>query len=145
MVHVPYRGSTPATMDVISGNVAMTFVSLGQYMDFVRRGDLRVLAVAGVKRAAYLPDVPTFAEQGFAGFDTGTWFAPFAPRGTPRDIVDQLNGNVRGLAADPDAKMRLDAAFLQQSAMTAAEFADLVKADAAKWERIVRESGVRQE
>jgi tripartite-type tricarboxylate transporter receptor subunit TctC len=145
MVHVPYRGSTPATMDVISGNVSMTFVSLGQYMEFVRRGDLRVLAIAGGKRVAYLPDVPTFAEQGFPGFDTGTWFALFAPRGTPRDVVDRLNAHVRALAGDSDAKPRLDAAFLEQSALTAPEFAAQVKADAVKWERIVRESGVKQE
>ena len=145
MVHVPYRGSTPATMDVITGNVAMTFVSLGQYMEFVKRGDLRVLAVAGGKRVGYLPDVATFAEQGFPGFDTGTWFALFAPRGTPREIVDHLNGHARALATDPDARPRLDAAFLEQSTLSAAEFAELVKADAVKWERIVRESGVKQE
>jgi tripartite-type tricarboxylate transporter receptor subunit TctC len=114
-------------------------------MEFVRRGDLRVLAIAGGKRVAYLPDVATFAEQGFPGFDTGTWFALFAPRGTPRDIVDQLNGYVRALAGDADAKMRLDAAFLEQSTLTAAEFAEVVKADAVKWERIVRESGVKQD
>jgi len=145
MVHVPYRGSTPATMDVISGNVSMTFVSLGQYMEFVKRGDLRVLAIAGNRRVAYLPDVATFAEQGFPGFDTGTWFALFAPRGTPRVVVDQLNAHVRALAADPDARPRLDAAFLEQSTLTADEFAAQVKADAIKWERIVRESGVKQD
>ena len=145
MVHVPYRGSTPATMDVISGNVSMTFVSLGQYMEFVKRGDLRVLAIAGNRRAAYLPEVPTFAEQGFPGFDTGTWFALFAPRGTPREVVDQLNAHVRALAGDPDARPRLDAAFLDQSTLNADEFAAQVKADAVKWERIVRESGVKQE
>jgi tripartite-type tricarboxylate transporter receptor subunit TctC len=145
MVHVPYRGSTPATMDVISGNVSMTFVSLGQYMEFVKRGDLRVLAIAGNRRVAYLPEVPTFAEQGFPGFDTGTWFALFAPRGTPREAVDQLNAHVRALAGDPDARPRLDAAFLEQSTLTADKFAAQVKADAVKWERIVRESGVKQD
>jgi len=145
MVHVPYRGSTPATMDVISGNVSMTFVSLGQYMEFVRRGDLRVLAIAGNRRVAYLPEVPTFAEQGFPGFDTGTWFALFAPRDTPREVVDQLNAHVRALSTDADARPRLDAAFLEQSTLTADEFAAQVKADAVKWERIVRESGVKQD
>src|SRR5262245_29205397 len=145
MVHVPYRGSTPATMDVISGNVSMTFVSLGQYMEFVKRGDLRVLAIAGSRRVAYLPEVPTFSEQGFPGFDTGTWFALFVPRGPPREVVDQLNAHVRALAGDPDARPRLDAAFLEQSTLTANEFAAQVKADAVKWERIVRESGVKQD
>ena len=145
IVHVPYRGSAPATMDVISGNIPMTFVSMGPHMQFVRQGVLRVLAVATAKRMPYLPDVPTFAEQGFPGFEATTWFALFAPRGTPREIVDQLNAYVRGLSDDPASKSRLEANFVDPSIMTAAEFAELVKADAAKWERIVRESGVKQD
>ena len=145
MVHVPYRGSTAATMDVIGGTIPMTFVSLGQYIDLVRQGTIRVLGIASTRRVSYLPDVPTFAEQGFPGFEVGTWFALFAPRGTPNEIIDQLNGFVRALADDPESRKRLDAAFLEPMVLTAAEFADQVKADAAKWERIVRESGVKQD
>jgi tripartite-type tricarboxylate transporter receptor subunit TctC len=145
MVHVPYRGSTAATMDVIAGTIPMTFVSLGQYMDLVRQGTIRVLGVASTRRVAYLPDVPTFAEQGFAGLETGTWFALFAPDGAPRDIVDQLNSHVRALYEDPESRKRLDAAFLEPMPLNAQEFAAQVKADAAKWERIVRESGVKQD
>jgi len=144
MVHVPYRGSTPATMDVISGNVPMTFVSLGQYIEYVHQGVLRVLGVASARRVSYLPDVATFAEQGFTGLDAETWFALFAPRGTPKNIVDQLNSYVRALADDPESRTRLEATFLERSSMTADEFAAFVKADAVKWERIVRESGVKQ-
>jgi tripartite-type tricarboxylate transporter receptor subunit TctC len=87
IVHVPYRGSAPATMDVISGNIPMTFVSMGPHIAFVRKGDLRVLAVATARRVPYLPDVPTFAEQGFPDFEATTWFALLAPRGTPAAIV----------------------------------------------------------
>jgi tripartite-type tricarboxylate transporter receptor subunit TctC len=145
MVHVPYRGSTAATMDVISGAIPMTFVSLGQHIELVRQGTIRVLGIASAKRVAYLPDVPTFAEQGFPGFEVGTWFALFAPHGTPKQIVDQLNGYVRALPEDPDSRKRLEAAFLEPMVLTAAQFADQVKADAAKWERIVRESGVKQD
>jgi tripartite-type tricarboxylate transporter receptor subunit TctC len=141
---VPYRGSTAATMDMIAGTVPMTFVSLGQYMDLVRQGTIRVLGVASAKRVSYMPDVPTFGEQGFPGFEIGTWFALFAPRGTPKEIVDQLNGYVRGIDDDPELRRRLDATFLEPMPMNADEFADQVKADAAKWERIVRESGVKQ-
>jgi tripartite-type tricarboxylate transporter receptor subunit TctC len=144
MVHVPYRGSTAATMDVIGGNIAMTFVSLGQYINLVHKGTLRVLGVASAKRVAYLPDVPTFAEQGFPGFEVGTWFALFAPEGTPKGIVDQLNGYVRDLYQDPESRKRIDAAYLEPMPLIAAEFAARVKADAAKWERIVRGSGVKQ-
>jgi tripartite-type tricarboxylate transporter receptor subunit TctC len=145
MVHVPYRGSTAATMDVLSGVIPMTFVSLGQHIEHVHRGTLKVLGIASRRRVAYLPDVATFAEQGFAGLETGTWFALFAPRDTPREIVEQLNGYVRGLSEDPDSLRRLEATFTERMNLTAAEFADVVKQDAAKWERIVREAGVKQD
>ena len=145
MVHVPYRGSTAAVTDVIGGAIPVTFISLGQYIDLVHQGTIRVLGVASQKRVSYLPDVATFAEQGFPGQETGTWFALFAPSGTPPEIVDQLNGYVRALTDDPDSRKRLDAAYLEPMPMTAAEFAAQVKADAVKWERIVRESGVKQD
>ena len=143
IVHVPYRGSAPGVMDVISGNIPMTFISTGPHMEFVRRGDLRILAVAADKRLPYLPDVPTFGEQGFPGFAVSTWFALFAPRGTPRDIVEQLNADVRDMVADADSHRRLAGNFVDPAPMTAAQFAAEVKTDAAKWERIVRASGAR--
>jgi tripartite-type tricarboxylate transporter receptor subunit TctC len=143
MVHVPYRGSAPATMDVISGNIPMTFVSMGPHIEFVHKGAIRVLGVAMPQRAPYLPDVPTFAEQGFPGFEATTWFALFAPRGTPKAIVDQLNGYARALYNDPATKSRLEANFVDPMIMTADEFGALVKADAARWQKIVNESGVK--
>ena len=143
IVHVPYRGSAPGVMDVISGNIPMTFISTGPHMEFVRRGDLRILAVAADKRLPYLPDVATFGEQGFPGFAVSTWFALFAPRGTPRDIVEQLNADVRDMVADADSHRRLAGNFVDPAPMTAAQFAAEVKTDAAKWERIVRASGAR--
>jgi tripartite-type tricarboxylate transporter receptor subunit TctC len=145
IVHVPYRGSAPGTMDVISGTVPMTFVSMGPHIEFVRRGDLRVLAVATSKRVAYLPDVPTFEEQGFPGFIATTWFALFAPRGTPSDIVEQLNAHMHAMAEDASSKQRLEANFVDPAPLKAAEFAELVRTDALRWEWIVRESGVKQE
>ena len=143
IVHVPYRGSAPGVMDVISGNIPMIFISTGPHMEFVRRGDLRILAVAADKRLPYLPDVATFGEQGFPGFAVSTWFALFAPRGTPRDIVEQLNADVRDMVADADSHRRLAGNFVDPAPMTAAQFAAEVRADAAKWERIVRASGTR--
>jgi tripartite-type tricarboxylate transporter receptor subunit TctC len=143
MVHVPYRGSTPATMAVLTGEVPMTFVSLGQHQELVRQGRLKVLAVASDKRVPYLPDVPTFEEQGFPGFFAGTWFALFAPAGTPKEIVDQLNGYVREFVANPESKKHYDTSFIDPISMSAPDFAALVKADADRWQQIVRETGVR--
>jgi tripartite-type tricarboxylate transporter receptor subunit TctC len=144
-VMVPFRGTAPATQAVLGGDVHATFVSMGPHIEFVKQGKLRVLAAATPKRVSYLPDTPTFAEQGFPGFETSTWFALFAPRGTPQAIVDQLNGYARGMQADADLKRRLEANFVDPAVMTAAEFAAFVKTDAAKWQRIVRDNNIKQE
>ena len=88
-VFVPFRGTAPAVSAVLGGDVQVTFVSMGPHIEFVRQGKLRVLGAATPQRLAYLPDVPTFGEQGFPGFETSTWFAVFAPRATPKPIVDQ--------------------------------------------------------
>jgi tripartite-type tricarboxylate transporter receptor subunit TctC len=145
LVMVPFRGTGPAVQGVLGGDVHATFVSMGPHIEFVRQGKLRVLGAATPKRASYLPDTPTFGEQGFPGFDASTWFALFAPRGTPQEIVDQLNGYLRGMQEDPDLKRRLEANFVDPAIMTAPEFAAQVKSDAAKWERIVRENNIKLE
>jgi len=143
LVHVPYRGAMPGVMDVIAGRMQATFVSMGPYMDFVRRGDIRILGVAAQKRVPYLPDVPTFAEQGVPDFFASTWFAMFAPRGTPEPIIAQLNGYIRAVATDADARRRLDATFIEPTPLSVSDFTRLVAADAEKWKTIVREAGVK--
>src|SRR5262249_35919608 len=145
LVLVPFRGTAPAVAAVLGGDVQVTFVSMGPHIEFVRQGKLRILAAATPQRVSYLPDVPTFAEQGFPGFETSTWFALFAPRGTPGGIVEQLNGYVRGVGEDPEMRKRLEGNFIDPASMTTAEFAALVTADAAKWQSIVRETGARVE
>jgi tripartite-type tricarboxylate transporter receptor subunit TctC len=144
-VMVPFRGTGPAVTAVLGGDVQVTFVSMGPHIEFVHQGKLRVLGAGTPKRLSYLPDVPTFGEQGYPGFETSTWFAAFAPRGTPKEIVDQLNGYVRDMARDADAKKRLEANFVDALALTAPEFAALVKADAIKWERIIRENNIKMD
>ena len=145
LVVVPFKGTTPATAAVVAGDVQATFISMGPHMDLVHSGALRVLAAATPRREPYMPDTPTFAELGFPGFETSTWFSLFAPRGTPPEIVDQLNQYTRSVHQDADARRRLDANFVDPLIMTASEFGALVKADAAKWERIVRQSGAKLE
>jgi tripartite-type tricarboxylate transporter receptor subunit TctC len=145
LVMVPFKGTTPATTAVVAGNVQATFISMGPHMDFVRSGALRVLAAATPKREPYMPDTPTFAELGFPGFETSTWFALLAPRGTPGEIVDQLNLYTRSVHDDPEAQGRLDRNFVDPLILTASQFGALVRADAVKWERIVRETGAKLE
>jgi tripartite-type tricarboxylate transporter receptor subunit TctC len=145
MVIVPFRGTAPAAAGVIGGDVQATFVSMGPHFEFVRNGTLRVLAAATPQRRPYVPDVPTFAEEGFPGLEMSTWFSLFAPRGTPMDIVNQLNAYTREVQNDPDAKRRLEASFIDPHILTQPEFAAEVKADAVKYERIVREQGIKIE
>ena len=142
LVYVPFHGTGPAVTALLGNDVQFTFVSMGPHIQLMREGKLRVLAAATAQRMPYLPDVPTFAEEGFPGFETTTWFALFAPHGTPQPIVDQLNGYVRDTLADAPTKQRLEADYIQPLPLTPKEFADLVQADAAKWGRIVREAGV---
>jgi len=145
LVMVPFRGTGPATQAVLGGDVHATFVSMGPHIEFVRQGKLLVLGAATPQRVPYLPDTPTFAEQGFPGFETSTWFAVFAPRGTPQAVVDQVNGYVRGMTEDPDLKRRLEANFVTLTPMTQPDFAAMVKTDAAKWEHIVRQNNIKLE
>src|SRR5262249_46774295 len=137
LVFAPFRGTAPAATAVIQGEVQITFVSMGPYLQYVQNGTLRVLAAATPARMAYVPDVPTFVEEGFSGLEMPSWFALFAPRGTPREIVDQLNGYTRAVQDDPETKKRLDAQFVDTLPLTQPQFAALVKSDAAKWERVV--------
>jgi tripartite-type tricarboxylate transporter receptor subunit TctC len=145
LVMVPFKGTSPATTAGVAGDVQVTFISMGPHMGYVRSGALRVLAAATPKREPYMPDTPTFAELGFPGFETETWFSLFAPRGTPAEIVEQLNTYTRSVHDDLESQRRLDANFVDPLIMTAGEFAALVKADAVKWKRIVRETGAKQQ
>jgi tripartite-type tricarboxylate transporter receptor subunit TctC len=143
LVVVPHRGTGPATRAVLGGDVQATFVSMGPHMEFVKKGMLRVLGAAAPKRLPHMPDVPTFGEQGFPGFVAETWFALFAPQGTPKNILDQINGYARSIHDDPEMARRLASSYVSPLPMTQGEFAALVKADATKWETIVRESGAK--
>jgi tripartite-type tricarboxylate transporter receptor subunit TctC len=145
LVFVPFRGTVPAATAVLQGVAQITFASLGPHLQNIESGKLRVLAAATPTRLPYAKDFPTFAEEGFAGFEMSTWFSLFAPKGTPAETVNQLNGYTRAVHDDPAIKKQLETQFVEPLILTQPEFAALVKADAAKWERIVRESGVKLE
>ena len=142
IVHVPYRGMAPAMTDLVAGNVQAVAIGYGTVAPFVEQGTLRILAVAGPERLSYLPEVPMAAEAGVPGWEVETWWGLFAPRGTPKAIVDQLNAHIATMLDDPANKKRFDETFYDPMKMSADQFAARVKADVAKWERIVKETGV---
>jgi tripartite-type tricarboxylate transporter receptor subunit TctC len=143
IVPVQYRGTAPGITDLVAGNVQMISIGIAPVLGFVQSGSLRVLAAGAARRLPYLPDVPTAAEAGLPGYEMSTWFALFAPQGTPKPIVDRLNGFMRDLVADPAAVKRLDDLHIDPMSMSTDEFAAFVRSEAVKWERIIRQAGVR--
>ena len=143
--HVPYKGSNPAMMDALAGNIDLLVSSVPSAMAQIKAGKLRPLAVTSAKRSSSLPDVPTVAEQGFRDFDVTTWYGVFAPAGTPKDIVNTLNAEVNKLLATPEMKDAIHAQGAEPQAMTPDQFGALLKADYQKWRGIVQGSGVTLE
>ncbi|HSW15586.1 MAG TPA: tripartite tricarboxylate transporter substrate binding protein [Ramlibacter sp.] len=146
MRHVPYKGSAPALMDVLSGQVSMMFVTSGAAAPYVRNGQVRALAVATPERSPFFPDVPTARELGFPSVAQQTWFGLFAPSRTPQAIGDELNAAVGAILARPAFRSRLEGGFVQPSApQSRDEYAAFIHGEATKWADIVRKSGITAE
>jgi tripartite-type tricarboxylate transporter receptor subunit TctC len=143
--HVPYKGSNPAMMDALAGNVDLLVSSVPSAMGQIKSGKLRPLAVTSAKRSTSLPDVPTVAEQGFKDFDVSTWYGVFAPAGTPKEIVTAVNAEINKLLATAEMKDAIHAQGAEPQAMTPDQFGTQLKADYQKWRGIVQGSGVTLE
>lgn len=145
MVHIPYKGVSAAIPDLVAGRVHMLSVSLQPVRPQIESGELRALALAAEKRMPALPDVPTAAEAGLPEYQVTTWFGYLAPRGTDDRIVQRLNATFEKFLAQPEAARQLaDAGVVPIGGSTAA-FASLLRADYARWEVIIRDSGVKLE
>lgn len=143
--HVPYKGSNPAMMDVLAGNVDLMVSSLPSAMGQIRSGKLRALAVTSARRSSALPEVPTVAELGYKDFDVSTWYGLFVPAGTPAAVVATVHDAVNQLLARPEVVEAIHAQGAEPQAMTATQFSDLVRTDYQKWRGIVRASGATLE
>ena len=139
--HIPYKGSNPALMDVLAGNVDLMVSSLPSAMAQIKGGKLRPLAVTSAHRSSSLPDVPTVAELGYKDFDVSTWYGLFMPAGTPKEIVTTVNTEVNKLLALPEMKAAIHAQGAELQNMTAEQFSSLLKTDYNKWRSIVQASG----
>lgn len=143
MLHVPYKGDTPALVDLVSGQVSLMFGTAVSFLPYVKAGRLKALAVTNPKRSPVVPDIPTVAESGLPGFEALQWFGIFAPAGTPKDIVARLNADIVKILRQPDVRERLTSLGADVVGNTPEQFAAFLKADAAKWARIVKESGAK--
>jgi tripartite-type tricarboxylate transporter receptor subunit TctC len=138
MLHVPYKGSAPAITDTIGGQTQVMFPSLFTAMPYVKGGKLKAVGVAGEKRSALMPDVPTLKEQGINGVDVSQWYAIFAPAKTPRPIIDQLNKALNQVLADKSVAQRLEGHGAEVSTMTPDQLRSYVEQEQVKWKKVVQ-------
>jgi tripartite-type tricarboxylate transporter receptor subunit TctC len=140
---VPYKGATQAMVDVAGGQVPIMFSAVSVVLPLVREGKLRALAQPNDNRSDLLPDVPTFAEAGLAPFNFSTWLGLYAPKGTPRPIVDRLNAEVRKAISDPAVRDRLVGLGLEPVTSTPLQLGEMTKAGYERVGKAIRDANIR--
>ena len=141
--HIPFKGAAEAQTQLIAGNIPVMSDTIPGVLAQVKAGKLRALGVASAQRSPFAPEIPTIAEQGYAGFESVGWIGLAAPAKTPAAILDKLNAEVRKMLAQPEAKERLAALAFVPVGDSRGQFAAFMKAEIAKWAKLAKESGAR--
>jgi len=145
MVHVPYRGASPAFVDIIAGHIEVYFGAMVSTLPHAKSGKVRALGVTALKRVAAVPEIPTIDEQGLKGFETGSWFGMSVPTGTPREIVTKLHTEASKAIAAPDIRNRMTPEGAEFVGDTPEQFTAFLRGEIQKWGRAVKASGARPE
>lgn len=145
MVHVPYKGATPAITDVVAGHIEIYFGAMVSTIPHVKSGRLRALAMTSAKRSPAAPEIATLQEQGFKDFETGSWFGLHVPAATPRDIVMKLHAETLRAIAAPDIRNRMQPEGAEFIGNTPEQFAAYIRGEIEKWGRAVKVSGAKAE
>jgi tripartite-type tricarboxylate transporter receptor subunit TctC len=145
IVHVPYKGSAPAVTDLIGGQVDVMFDNVPNVLQHVRAGKLRALAVSSRERSPFMPDLPTVAEAGVAGFDVSVWFGVVAPSGTPKSVVVRLNDEINRILKLPEVVELFHKQGVKPLGGTPDAFAAFLREQTVKWAKVVKESGAKAE
>ncbi|MBI3373205.1 MAG: tripartite tricarboxylate transporter substrate binding protein [Betaproteobacteria bacterium] len=143
LAHVPYRGDAPAVNDLLGGRVGAGMNAFGTPLPHVKAGKLRALAVVATRRMPQLPEVPTFAEAGYAAVDAFAWFGLLAPAATPKEIVERLNAEVNQILRLPETIERFDVLGALPLGGSAQDFDKFIRADMEKWGRVVKERNIK--
>jgi tripartite-type tricarboxylate transporter receptor subunit TctC len=143
LVHVPYKGSGQAVTDLLAGTVPMAIPGAAAMVKHIKAGKLRPLATTGRARAAQLPDVPTLAESGFAGYEAYVWMGLLAPKGTPRAIVDKLQAELKATLATPEVTGYMSEAGIESVGSSPADMDAYFREERDRWARIVKETGAK--
>ena len=143
MVHVPYKGTAPALVDLVGGQIDVFFDNISSSLPFHQAGKLRILGVADEQRSAALPEVPTFAEQGLPSMNAVTWFAVVAPPGTPAAKVAALQKSFAGALTQPEVRQKFAEQGAEPRGWDPARTGQFIRAESAKWDRVIRSANVR--
>jgi tripartite-type tricarboxylate transporter receptor subunit TctC len=143
MLHVPYKGGGPALMDLIAGQVQVLFSTQLASWPHIQSGRIRALAVSTAKRPASVPDLPTVAEAGLPGYDSGVWYGVLAPAGTPRDIITRLNSEIIRALNQPDYRGLLVNNAIDPIGSPPEQLGQYIKSELVKWAKVVKDAGVR--
>jgi tripartite-type tricarboxylate transporter receptor subunit TctC len=142
LVHIPYKGSAGVLADVMGGQIAVTIDNMPPYLPQVKVGKIRALAVSPAKRSSAMPELPTIAEAGVPGYESGAWFGLLAPAGTPKDIVSKLSVETARILKMPDVNKRVSELGAEPVGSTPEEFAALIKSEIAKWAKVIKDADV---
>lgn len=145
IVHVPYKGTGPASADLLGGQVQMAFFGIPPLLPHIKSGKLRALAVTGKRRSPELPEVPTVHEAALPGYEVSPWYGLLAPAGTPHPIVRKLNAEVTKIVHSAEMKKSLASQGAEPVGGTPDEYAAVLRADTATWARVIKEAGLRGE
>ena len=142
LLHVPYKGASPAMLDLQAGRITMMATSIGSSAGMIKQGKIRALATTGAKRAPALPDVPTAAEQGLTGYDVSSWHAVLAPAKTPAPIVARLNKELVSILRTPEIQDKLSSEGGEVMPTTPEEAGAFIRGEVAKWGKLLREANI---
>jgi tripartite-type tricarboxylate transporter receptor subunit TctC len=145
MLHVPYKGGGPAMTDLMAGHVNLLFASVLESSGHIKAGKLKGLAVTHAQRSPALPDVPTIAEAGAAGGESGSWIALLAPAGAASDLIEKISKDIKDVVAAADVRDKLIAQGAVPQSSTPAELQKLIDADRARYGKIIRDKGLKAE
>ncbi|MDP1740178.1 MAG: tripartite tricarboxylate transporter substrate binding protein [Polaromonas sp.] len=143
MVHIPYRGAVPALTDLMGGQIQLFFDAATGLINQGKAGKVRLIGVASDRRLPGVPDVPTFIEQGFAGFTGSTWAGMLAPAATPKDIIKRMSDEVGRIIRSDETRVRLDAMGTFGAGGSPEEFDAFIAAETAKWAKVIKDAGVK--
>lgn len=145
ILNIPYKGAASAVTDLLGGQVDLQFGAINSLLPHIRSGRLRALGVAGARRVALLPEVPTIAEAGVPGFETDIWLGLAAPANTPRPVIEKINRDVHRILAMPDVRDKLAEQGIYVQTSSPAEMSALAARDRIRWEKVIRNAGLKPE